>query len=214
MNEPDLRRRVLEQASLQFVKYGYAKVTTGEIAGAAGISKKTLYKLFPSKEELFRATALMHLNEIKGKFDALTKQPRRGLIDKLYASMQVLVGKILEIGDFLKERPGSLTRVYDEIMKQRQDIIVGFYRRLFKEGVKGGSINRRVDENAFILILVTLVQSLFSPESLTGLRMSTLDLFTCVAHTLLEGVLSEQGRRELIRKPLVAGLSGGGEAYA
>src|SRR4030042_4235126 len=106
MDEAASRAGILKRASEQFVKYGYAKSTTGEIAAAARISKKTLFKLYPSKEELFRAAALMHLREIDDRFKELAGDRQRTLIDKLWESMRVLVDKLREIGNFLKDRSG------------------------------------------------------------------------------------------------------------
>ncbi len=210
MADDEVRRRILERASARFVKYGYARVTTGEIAADAGLSKKTLYKTYRSKEELFRAVALMHLNEIKDKFDALGADRRSSLIDKLCASMRVLAGKLQEIGDFLKEAPGPLGKTYRELLDLRRDIIVGFYRRLFREGLKSGSVNRHIDETGFIVILVTLIQSLFVPEVLSEIPLSNVRLFSSVAYTLLEGVLSDKERHHLAAKPLdFTGASGG-----
>jgi TetR/AcrR family transcriptional regulator len=210
MADQELRLRILQQASVQFVKHGFAKVTTGEIAAGAGISKKTLYKYFRSKEELFRAVGLMHLNEIKEKFGAISGDRKRTLSDKLYDSMQVLAGKLREIGDFLKDEPGPSRRVYDDLLAQRRDIIVGFYRRLFREGRKSGAINRRINETAFIVILVTLIQSLFVPDVLSGLPLSNIELFSSVVYTLLEGVLSERERQHLAARPLVFESKAGG----
>lgn len=44
--------RVLDVAEELFFRYGYTRVTTEEIARASGISKKTLYALFPSKKAI------------------------------------------------------------------------------------------------------------------------------------------------------------------
>jgi AcrR family transcriptional regulator len=208
MDEAALRTGVMARASEQFARYGYAKTTTGEIAAAAGISKKTLYRLFQSKEELFREVAFMHLHEVRDKFDALSGDRLLTLIDKLWESMRVLVEKIRDIGSILKEKPGIPEGVYDELLKMRRDIIVGFYRKLFREGVKKGFINRRVNETAFIIILMTVIQSLFTPEVLATLPLSNLELFTGVAYTLLEGVLSDRERKNLREKPPVVARDG------
>ena len=45
--------RLMERAEDLFSKYGYKAVSMDEIADAAGISKMTIYKYFPSKEDLF-----------------------------------------------------------------------------------------------------------------------------------------------------------------
>jgi TetR/AcrR family transcriptional regulator of autoinduction and epiphytic fitness len=46
---------LLEAAIAEFQKHGYEGASTDAIAAAAGISKRTLYNHFPSKEALFRS---------------------------------------------------------------------------------------------------------------------------------------------------------------
>ncbi len=48
----EIKDRILSRAEEMFLKFGYSKVTMDEIAANIGMSKKTLYKFFPSKEEL------------------------------------------------------------------------------------------------------------------------------------------------------------------
>jgi len=45
--------RIVEIAQARFDHLGYKKTTMGEIARDAGVSKKTVYEYFPSKETLF-----------------------------------------------------------------------------------------------------------------------------------------------------------------
>jgi AcrR family transcriptional regulator len=45
--------RIVEIAQARFDHFGYKKTTMAEIARDAGVSKKTIYEYFPSKEALF-----------------------------------------------------------------------------------------------------------------------------------------------------------------
>ena len=45
----------VEAASVVFLRYGYARTTMAELAAAAGLSRPTLYALFPGKDDLFAA---------------------------------------------------------------------------------------------------------------------------------------------------------------
>lgn len=47
--------RVLEAATTVFLRYGYRRVTMGDVATAAGISRPALYLLFRNKERVFEA---------------------------------------------------------------------------------------------------------------------------------------------------------------
>lgn len=50
-----VQRELLGAARDYFLRFGYSRVSTGEIAASCGRSKKTLYRLFPSKEQLLLA---------------------------------------------------------------------------------------------------------------------------------------------------------------
>jgi AcrR family transcriptional regulator len=59
--EGDRTRLVREAAEEVFLRDGYAAATMDDVARRAGMSKRTLYQLFPSKAALFEAMLGMHL---------------------------------------------------------------------------------------------------------------------------------------------------------
>lgn len=69
-------KNLLAAAKTTFTEKGFAATTMDDIAGAAGMSKKTLYKMFGGKSDLFRAMLLDSLPEarfgdVKGKGSAV-----------------------------------------------------------------------------------------------------------------------------------------------
>jgi AcrR family transcriptional regulator len=54
-DKPPRRRRILEAAFAAFTKSGYAATSTLEIATRARVSKRALYQLFSSKQEMLVA---------------------------------------------------------------------------------------------------------------------------------------------------------------
>jgi AcrR family transcriptional regulator len=56
---------LLAAAKTTFTGKGFAATTMDDIAGAAGMSKKTLYKMFASKSDLFRAMLLSSLPQVR-----------------------------------------------------------------------------------------------------------------------------------------------------
>lgn len=55
LSEVERRAMLVEAAEGVFLAQGYAAASMDDVAQAAGMSKKTLYQLFPSKEALFDA---------------------------------------------------------------------------------------------------------------------------------------------------------------
>ena len=60
----DVETRVLDAAKLCTAKWGIAKVTIDDIAGEAGVSRATLYRMFPGgKDVLFDALRVRELED-------------------------------------------------------------------------------------------------------------------------------------------------------
>lgn len=57
-DEAARRAQIVETAHETFAQLGYASTTTDIVASRCQISKQTLYRLFPSKEELFIAATM------------------------------------------------------------------------------------------------------------------------------------------------------------
>jgi AcrR family transcriptional regulator len=53
--EPERRQRLLDAAESVFLELGYSSASMDDIVRRAGMSKKTLYRLFETKESLFAA---------------------------------------------------------------------------------------------------------------------------------------------------------------
>lgn len=87
MEGKDARSRLIEAATTEFLAHGYGEANVGRIATAAGMSKKTIYKHFSSKEALLYAVMqdkiVSKLDDI-GPLD-LDEHPRKRLISHLTA---------------------------------------------------------------------------------------------------------------------------------
>lgn len=76
------RDEILDAAIREFEAVGYDNTSMDRIAETAGVSKRTVYNHFASKEALFEAA----LNRLKGSVDrlkAIPYDPRRSLAEQL-----------------------------------------------------------------------------------------------------------------------------------
>ena len=58
------RQRIVTAAKAIFLKYGYNRVTMGDLAEAASMSRPALYLVFPRKEDVFRGVIRQMAGEI------------------------------------------------------------------------------------------------------------------------------------------------------
>src|SRR3954462_11781814 len=68
------RERILDAASELFYRHGIRAVGVDAIAEAAGTNKMTLYRHFPSKDELIAECLREHAHEVDTYWDALAEK--------------------------------------------------------------------------------------------------------------------------------------------
>ena len=96
------RNLILEAAQRVFATRGYAEVKVHEIADEAGIATGTVYAIFPSKQELYRAVHRVNLEELAKRYAEIPgdRDSRDVIRDRTAVSTR-----------FLTERPDYL-RIY------------------------------------------------------------------------------------------------------
>ena len=68
------QEQILKAAKELFTKYGFKKVSMDEIANETGVTKKTVYSYFSSKEELLKDVIKEELQNIRKIIDKAEKQ--------------------------------------------------------------------------------------------------------------------------------------------
>jgi AcrR family transcriptional regulator len=100
--EDAYRDLILEAALRVFAERGYAEAKVQEIADAAGVATGTVYAIFPSKQELYRAVHAQNLTELARRYAEI---PPGGSVQ------EQLLARSATSTRFLTERPDYL-RVY------------------------------------------------------------------------------------------------------
>src|SRR4051812_5089743 len=93
----DIRRQILIRAREEFFTHGFSKVTTGELATALGISKKTLYQHFASKEELLREAVYLMRDEMAGAVEEMVDREELDFVEKLRGVMTVIGTRVSQM---------------------------------------------------------------------------------------------------------------------
>ena len=150
--------RLMEKAEELFVSLGYKAVSMDQIAEAAGISKMTIYRYFPSKEELFIETILsladrIFLN-IKEELETID-----GTLEKidflLNFGIEYSKKYSLALYNDIMENPYILEKIMKEKIRMTKDIFHDIIRR----GMERGEI-RKVDEDFVSHMLIILIEGI------------------------------------------------------
>jgi AcrR family transcriptional regulator len=192
----ELRDRILERARDEFLARGFSKVTLDEIASDLGISKKTLYKSYPSKEELLRAALHSMMRSAGWELERIISSDKP-FIDKLADTMMTM-GKY--ISKFRKESIIDVQRfspsLWKELEKFRQEHIVTRLVTMIGQARKENIFRPEVDEQLLIHMLVNSIQGILNPNILSQHSFSAEEAARSIFKVIFEGALTEAARKE------------------
>ena len=205
--ELELRDVILEHARKEFMARGFSKVTVDEIASQLGISKKTLYKSYPSKEELLRASLHSMMRSAGWELERIVSSDKP-LVEKLALAM-MLVGHY--VSNVRRESVVDMQRfaptIWKELEKFRQEHIVSRLVTLVAQAKAENILRPEVNEEVVIQMLINSIQGIVNPEILTTHSFSAEQAVRSILTVIFQGALTETARKHLPpfeRKPITS----------
>ena len=195
----NLRKRILDVAARFFFELGYTRVTTAEIADELGISKKTLYKIYPRKMLILRSVIRREIRNVASQIEILLGDEESDFymkIERIFSLASHQIGKMNRV--FRKDVYRSAPEIWAEIDEFRHRFFLKRLGSLISEGVKGGIIRADVDERLIILLHQVVMENITNPEQLQRLSVDPVELFEAMIKMLYGGILAEKAREKFL----------------
>lgn len=191
------RARVLEAARRAFLAHGFAGTTMDELAGELGMSKKTLYRSFPSKEAMAEAIVSAKVGKITSSLDAIMSESRPGFSARARDVLDLVVTQLSEVSPvFLRDLQRFLPHIHRRIENVRREVVPRIWGRLIREGRAEGLVREDVDPDFAAELMLHAMQGILDPRNLDRLHLTPRLAFSKSINLLLCGMLTAAGRRE------------------
>lgn len=161
---PDWRARrrevILNAAAELFAGRDYASVQVEEVAKRAGVGKATLYRYFPSKEELYLESLERALGGLEHKLNAELVPQQVPASVRLSAMVSALVGTLSEQLQTLKLLGGDQSDLADRtrrILRRRSQRSATALQQVLAEGMQSGEF-RKIDLEIVPLLIIGMVR--------------------------------------------------------
>jgi AcrR family transcriptional regulator len=195
MIENDDEIRIIDAAADRFMDAGLHKVTMDEIASDLRMSKKTVYKFFPSKEVLLKAIVHTMMKRIEGEVQSIisSDKPFEVKLTMLLTVMGKNMRKISRpfMADVHRFSPG----LWKEIETFRQERIFSKLQQMFRQAKKEGVFREDLDPDLFVLVFTTIMQGIMNPQVLSQQSFSAEEAFKGIFGILYEGSLTDEARK-------------------
>ncbi len=191
-----LTERILDAAQARYFAHGFSRSTMDDLASDLGMSKKTLYLHFRSKDAVLEAVMDRFTRGIAAEMDRVLEDPAldfpartAGLLDALGRRLALLDRFFLE--DLHRHAP----RLWQKIEAFRRERIFRVFGSLFREGAALGHFRSDLDPDLILQIYFQAIQNVLNPRTLATLPHAPARVFHTLLSVLFEGMLTDRGRK-------------------
>ncbi|MGC9363270.1 MAG: TetR/AcrR family transcriptional regulator [Fidelibacterota bacterium] len=187
---PEKMRFVTESARQDILKNGISGFTIEKHTTKLRISKKTLYKYFPSKDEFIKAALQAHIDNIYACLKTVAFNPEQPL-ETLLRLLQTVFEKISTVSsNTMYEVKLYYPETWDQIEQLRTDIIQRL-SSLFVIAQQRNIIRKNVNLDFISNLVMRIVQDIFQPEFLINSPYSLSTIIPMFTDLIMNGLLEK-----------------------
>lgn len=188
------KQKILNYSKERFISEGFHKISMDEIASGLQISKKTIYKYYPSKENLIHEI-------VKSDMDSMNL-----IIKSIIDSDSDVIKKFVEILEFyfsvltkfsdkwMRDMQIHTPDLWCEVDKFRADKIHSGLIKLLNQGKKEKLV-ADIPPEIIIMSHTTAMRAISNPEFLNQCNFSFRRALQSAFEMLINGILTEKGRK-------------------
>jgi AcrR family transcriptional regulator len=191
MNE---KSRILNYCTEIFLKEGFFKISMDNIAVGLGVSKKTLYKHFTSKENLVSSVIENILRNIKNNLEKISSGDSNAIL-KLKGVSRFFSNFSIKVSDkWLNDIRTYGPQHWERIEQFRAKVIYKTINQILNQGKKEGLIVDHPNE-IILKIFLSAIQGVINPEFILNNNFSIKEAIRVTLNILFNGILTKKGRK-------------------
>jgi TetR/AcrR family transcriptional regulator, fatty acid metabolism regulator protein len=199
------RLKILKFITVKFHMEGFYKTSMDEIAQELRMSKKTIYKFFPSKENLLEVICRNTMDELEYDINKIVKG-KGDVIDKIINIFNMYCNYISNISEkWINDLRIHYPMITKDIENFRKGKIYEILVKLIEKGKKEKLIENYPGPIVINNFTVT-IQSLLHTDFIINNKFSMQEAFKYTFDMLFNGILTKKGKeryrnRKKLNKP-------------
>jgi len=191
--------RIVRVARERLFAHGYSALTMDALAHELGMSKKTLYSRFASKDEIIAAVIDTAGRAIRAKVEPILTDAGLSFTTKLRQVVAIVGthwGRVSpSLLRELERFAPALHRRLEELKQHNIPLVIG---RLLRMGAAAGMIRKDVDPDFAVAFWLHSLNGLLAPESLERLDLTPREAFEKGVRLFFWAVLTDAGRADFL----------------
>ena len=152
----ELKKRILEYSEQEFYSNGVKQVKMDNIANHLSISKRTLYEIYPTKEDLLLECFKKHEETHEAKVEQYIENTNPNAIEIIIFAYKLKLEHFLQINSLFFEELCKYKRIvsfFEKKEKERETKFEWLFTRGVEEGFFREDLNTRIISNMFSISL-------------------------------------------------------------
>jgi AcrR family transcriptional regulator len=190
----DDKTKILSFAQYHFFTYGFSKSTMDEIAAGLKMSKKTIYKYFPSKDEIIKHVVKIFLSTHSKNLEEIVSSDTNA-VHKFFLLMEYIGENLFKFSDkLLGDIQLYSPSLWKEVDKFRTEKMMINFGKIIEQGIKE---NYFIDQPSQIITtaFVSSIRGVINPEFLINSRFSARDALVITIEILMHGIMTSAGEK-------------------
>lgn len=186
MQRTVLRDRILDCAQLQLWELGHRGMRVDDLARHIGISKRTLYEEFPSKQDMAREALARRLERLRASIDEILARERDEAVQLRELAKQIAAVYADARPPFWRD-VGS-TKALRDLVEAARTHADAKLEAVIRSGVKRKRFRKDVDPRLVRRALLGAVESIVRPEQLSAEGLSVDQAYAGIVDLIVNGL--------------------------
>ena len=202
MNKDELKSMIMDYVAKDLLENGFRNFTLDEVSSNLHISKKMIYKIFKTKEELIRAVIINQLSYPDTNVNKIIKE-ESGIVEKLF-NLSIIVEQYYSAFNqtSLKRLAHYFPELADYVEQFRINRIVPLIHQILKDGKKKNLI-MDIPDQIILEVFTSALGTISASKRDNFTQYGYHQKFRQTFDILLNGILTQDGKNLLNNKPEV-----------
>lgn len=193
------KEKILAVADKLFRENGLYKTSMDEFASLLGISKKTIYKYFHSKENLVKEITTFWVNSSTARVDRIV-QSKTDIITKFVKLLEDYSCELSKVSDkWVSDFQIHYPDIWKSVEEFREEKIFYYARKLFKQGLKEKYVIN-IPTELVIASHIASMRAIVNPKFIIENNFSMEEALKYVFEMQLNGILTDKGRTKYYKQ--------------
>ena len=190
------KEKILKTASDVFFTRGFYKIPVDDIASLLKMSKKTIYKHFPTKEDLVREVAYLFIKTHSRNISGIINHDYNA-VEKLFYIFKYLGNMLINVNEkWFSDIQTQAPEIWTEIEVFRSSFMTHNISRIIRQGKKEKYV---VNYPSLIMInlFISSIRGIINPAFIINSKIPAFKALEAILDILMNGILTVNGKNLL-----------------